>query len=104
MVVRGKIVAVVTACALAACSQLPVDGPNHRSIEFSAATSLTTSRHDVAFDYALVDISQKVLDCIESFGPESFFRTFGSHRGPAPVIRVGVGDVLQISVFESAAG
>jgi polysaccharide export outer membrane protein len=104
MVWRGKNLGVVVACGLTACSQLPVDGPNDRSIEFSATTSLTTSRHDVVFDYALVDISQNVLDCVESVGPESFFRTFGSNRGPAPTILVGVGDVLQISVFESAAG
>ena len=39
-----------------------------------------------------------------SVGPESFFRTFGNDRGAAPVIRVGVGDVVQVSIFESSAG
>ncbi|MDX2205235.1 MAG: polysaccharide biosynthesis/export family protein [Hyphomicrobiaceae bacterium] len=45
-----------------------------------------------------------MLAALDEVGAPSFFRTFGAHRGPAPVLRIGVGDVLQVSVFESAAG
>jgi polysaccharide export outer membrane protein len=58
----------------------------------------------VALDYVLLDINSKVLDYAVSIGPESFFGTFHGNKGPAPVIRVGVGDVLQVSVFESSSG
>lgn len=93
------------ACAIpAACSQLPVDGPNHRDIAGSATASLVSDRRAVAFDYALVDIDSNVLQNVSDVSFDSFFRTFGTGGGPPPVIRVGVGDVVQVSVFESAAG
>jgi polysaccharide export outer membrane protein len=82
---------------------LPVDGPNHHAIQFGASASLPTDPHTVV-DYALVDISPKVVEASVNIGPESFFKTFGKRPGPAPVIRVGVGDVVQVTVFESAAG
>lgn len=37
-------------------------------------------------------------------GPGSFFKSFGNRRGPPAAIRVGVGDVVQVSIFESSAG
>jgi polysaccharide export outer membrane protein len=52
----------------------------------------------------LVDINKTVLQYQPDVGPGSFFGTFGRTSGPAPVIRVGVGDVVQVSIFESAAG
>jgi polysaccharide biosynthesis/export protein len=89
---------------VAACTQLPVDGPNHRAIELGASTTLAANRHTVALDYALVDITTNVLEYAVNIGPDSFFKTFGNRPGPAPVIRVGVGDVVQVTVFESSAG
>lgn len=89
---------------LAACSQLPVDGPNHRDITTGATTSLLNDRRSVAMDYALVDIDSNVLQNVSDISFDSFFRSFGKGGGPPPVIRVGVGDVVQVSVFESAAG
>ena len=55
-------------------------------------------------DYALVDIDSNVLQNVSDISFDSFFRSFGKGGGPPPVIRVGVGDVVQVSVFESAAG
>jgi polysaccharide export outer membrane protein len=104
MRVGAKIACLTGACALGACTQLPVDGPNHRSIILGASTTLTSERDDIVLDYALVDINRTVLDNAVNLGPDSFFHTFGSGRGPAPVIRVGVGDVVQVTIFESSAG
>jgi polysaccharide export outer membrane protein len=94
----------VAATAMVACARLPVDGPSHRDITTGATASIVSDRHAVVFDYVLVDINQKVLEHVANIGPGSFFKTFGADRGPAPVIKVGVGDVVQVSVFESAAG
>lgn len=94
------------ACALllAACSALPVSGPNHHTISEAATESLTLDRNSVVVDYVLVDISQPVLQYVEDIGPESFYRTFGTGRGPAPELRLGVGDVVTVSIFESSSG
>jgi len=104
MRVIGWIFGLVAGTLVAACTQLPVDGPHHRDITTNASASLISDRHEVALDYALVDINKSVLEYAVDVGPGSFFRTFGAASGPAPIIRVGVGDVVQVSVFESSAG
>lgn len=105
MAVRGSILfSLAGALLAAACSHLPINGPHHRNITDGAATSLVSDRGTIAYDYALVDINKTVVSHTLDVGPESFFRTFGNAKGPAPILRVGVGDVVQISVFESAAG
>lgn len=95
---------VVSAALLAGCTNLPVDGPSHRDISFAATASVTNPRRHVVYDYVLVDVSDKVIECLLDFGPGAFFKSFGTGHGPAPTINVGVGDVLQITIFESASG
>jgi polysaccharide export outer membrane protein len=92
------------ALQLAGCNALPSSGPHHYDIADGAAASLLSERNAVAFNYVLLDINRLVLDNVVEIGPDSFFRTFGKARGPAPVIRIGVGDIVQISIFEAAAG
>jgi len=98
---------------LSGCTQLPLGGPEYRDIHTGAATTLSngrdpllvyTSRHNVDFDYALVDLNPNVLSILDTVSPGSFYKTFGEQRGSAPVIRVGVGDVVQTAIFESSAG
>jgi polysaccharide export outer membrane protein len=100
----GKLLLLLGVAGLSGCTALPVDGPDYRSISFGASATLASERGSIAIDYALLDINRVVLDNVVNAGPESFFRTFGSSKGPAPVIRVGVGDVLQVTIFESSAG
>src|SRR5262245_11266275 len=95
---RGEFLWLVVGTLLTACTQLPIDGPHHRDIANGAATALVSDRDAIAFDYALVDIGKNVLEHQAELGPGSFFKTFGTGSGPAPVVRVGAGDVLQVSV------
>ncbi|MGB8871500.1 MAG: polysaccharide biosynthesis/export family protein, partial [Rhodomicrobium sp.] len=69
-----------------------------------AATSSVNSPDAVAFEYALVDLNQSVVRATYDIDADSFFRTFGKGRGPAPEVLVGPGDVLQLTVFESKSG
>src|SRR3989337_385203 len=89
---------------LATACTLPIDGPRHRDITARATASLVSDRHAVVLDYALVDINKAVLEHAVDLGPGSFFATFGQRPGAPPNIRVGVGDVVQVTVFESAVG
>jgi polysaccharide export outer membrane protein len=101
---RAKILGLFVGAISSACSQLPVDGPNPRDIARGATATLQTERGAIGFDYALIDLTPAVVEFAVPVGPGSFFTTFGAGHGPAPEIRVGVGDVVQVSVFESAAG
>jgi polysaccharide export outer membrane protein len=89
---------------LLATACTPIDGPRHRDITARATASLVSDRHAVVVDYALVDINKSVLEHAVDLGPGSFFRTFGVRPGSPPNILVGVGDVVQVTVFESAVG
>ena len=95
---------IVSAVFLAGCSHLPLDGPAHRDISWGAAATLTVDRHAIGYDYALVDISPGVLDLLDHVGTGSFHRHLGLRSGPRSGAVVGIGDVISISVFESAAG
>jgi polysaccharide export outer membrane protein len=105
---KRPVVATLLATQLAGCSALPSNGPNYFDITDGAASSMLSERNTVAFNYVLLDINRLVLDNVADVGPGSFFRTFGEGHGPghgpAPVIRVGIGDIVQVSIFESASG
>lgn len=66
---------------------------------------MQTERRVVAVNYVLLDINEPVLANQVEGGPGSFYGSFGDRakNGP-PSVLVGVGDVLQISVFESRSG
>lgn len=95
---------ILPAALIAGCTNLPIAGPSHHDISRAATASVTNERRHVAYDYVLVDVSDKVIDCLLDIGPGTFFRSFGTGRESAPTITVGVGDVLQITIFESSAG
>ena len=105
MAMRGRFVlCTLLAAQLSGCHILPAGGPRYRDISGAAAAVLVSEGSTVAFNYVLLDINRVVLDHVADIGPGSFFRSFGKGYGPAPVIRVGVGDIVQISIFESASG
>jgi polysaccharide biosynthesis/export protein len=76
----------------------------HRDIDGAATSSVTNERRKVAYDYVLVEVSDKVIDCLLDIGPGTFFTSFGVGHGAAPTITVGVGDTLSVTIFESSAG
>ena len=100
-----KALLLLVGTAASGCTQMPVDGPDRRAIELGAsATVAKEDRRSTLVDYALVDISSNVVQHAAYIAPDSLFRTFGQRPGPAPVIRVGEGDVVQVTIFESSAG
>ena len=100
----SKSFAILAAGLIAGCTNLPADGPSHHDITGAATASVTNERRHVVYDYVLVDVSDKVLENLVDIEPGTFFNSFGTGKGSAPTITVGVGDVLQITIFESSAG
>jgi polysaccharide export outer membrane protein len=94
--------AACVAAVLTSCSALPDSGPSRRVVEANASVSLLGTTP--VFDYVLVDLNRNVLPFIVDPGPGSLYATFGMGKGPAPEIRVGVGDTVQVSLFESQSG
>lgn len=101
----SRLLVIFCACLVAGCAQLPVGGPNRFAIDRGATESIHNEPHKVVTDYVLVDISAKVLENSRHVGPESFFRSFGTGRaGPPPEIKIGVGDTINMTIFESSGG
>jgi polysaccharide export outer membrane protein len=82
---------------------LPKGGPNAAAIKAEAVVYRPASETP-AKDYALIDITDPILSYFEVAETPGLDATFGTGGGGAPALRLGVGDVIQITLFESAAG
>jgi polysaccharide export outer membrane protein len=97
----GKwIVVLIVAALLPACSVLPGTGPKGEAVEGNATAGL---RSTAALPYALVDISADTIGFLSQPNLISFKGSFPDKR-PKPEQVIGVGDVLNISIFEAAPG
>ena len=97
--------AIVVAGVLAGCTNLPASGPYPVSVATGSTSTLASNRITPELEYALVDLSAVVLQYAGAGGPNSLYRSFGgSKRGPAPELLVGVGDQIQVTIFEAATG
>jgi polysaccharide biosynthesis/export protein len=93
----GKIGIVVAAgLVLAGCSALPSTGPTTMEVSEQAQ-----SGSDVRF--VLRDVDDHVVSILSTTRPATFHGSFGDAR-PAPSQRIGIGDTVQVTVWEAAAG
>jgi len=79
-------------CALGACSAMPVAGPQSWDITAGQAE----------LPYALVRLTPAAINVLASNAPR-IAGAFSDRRGPE-TIRIGVGDILGVTVFETGAG
>ncbi len=91
------------ALVLSGCALLPRSGPDDGQINQAAAIKLETEGATLGYDYALVDINKKVIPFISTDDTTSF-STFGGGGTTPPEIRLGVGDVIQVTIFEKPSG
>lgn len=90
---------------MAGCSFLPRSGPDDGAIAKGAsATLFDTTGHAPSYQYAIVDLTKDVVSYVTKDDPGSLLTTFGGGKGAAPKILVGVGDIIQVTVFESQTG
>jgi polysaccharide biosynthesis/export protein len=92
----GFATAVCVAGELTGCTgYLPAQGPTLQAVVDSSAKPVP--------GFALVEICDPVLDALSHWGPPSFYGTFGDHRPPVEQT-IGIGDSVQVTVWEAAAG
>lgn len=99
MLVRLPMVA-GAALLLAACSSLPASGPTVSDVQDEVI-------QDDVVNYMLVDIDSRVLDELTSRGAAGLLESFGNERlatGGAPDLRIGIGDVVQVMIWEVGGG
>ncbi len=93
-------------CVAAGCTSLPAAGPTGNTIAAGAASSLAPLAPEERRPFVLVDMSQRVAAHISDGDTGTLSGTFGSRARSAGAanIRVGVGDTIQITIFESTKG
>ena len=79
-----------------ACNVLPSDGP-------TATTIVASKEDDIDRKYLVVDMSDEVVALVNTYEDPPFSKRFSAAR-PASGQVIGVGDVLNISVFEAGQG
>ncbi|MGO9743059.1 MAG: polysaccharide biosynthesis/export family protein [Roseiarcus sp.] len=89
---------------LTGCGVLSRDGPAVNALESEASAKVTAAADQPVFNYVLLDIDDKAVAIFGTPPVSSLYATFGHDKRPAPEIRVGVGDVVQVTIFESQAG
>ncbi len=97
----GRAWPILALAMLCGCQQLPLNGPAGYDIPGGGSTGLSNPPHTQVYDYAFVDINPVVLEYLVQGENDLLAKAFG---GPAASLRVGVGDVLEATVFESSSG
>jgi polysaccharide export outer membrane protein len=81
----------------AGCAMMPDAGPQSQEIS-SAARGVTTA----ALHYALVPVTREVVNVLARDTPR--LSAAFSDRSPPKGFRFGIGDIVSVTIFESAAG
>jgi polysaccharide export outer membrane protein len=91
---------IVVAALLPGCSLLPGTGPKSDAVNANATAGV---RSTTPLPYALVDVTADTIGFLSQPNLITFKGQFSDKR-PKPIQVVGVGDVLNISIFEAAPG
>lgn len=86
----------VCAFGISGCTALPSAGPEVGPSNYTAVNAPSGAPH------AVVNVTPETIRVVEKFQPES---GLGGFRGPGPAsIRLGVGDVVSVTIFEASPG
>lgn len=98
---------VVSILGISGCNAMPTSGPDFRAIDSKAATKAEKNpdkKGESQVPYALVEINSAAVANIGDANSQTLQGGFGGGRGGAPSLPLGVGDVVQVAIFESQAG
>ena len=96
----------LASAALAGCTVTAASGPDAASIESNASVKFASKdkQKTAGVDYALLDINSSVLNYVGDTTTTTLLGSFGGGKGGVPALPMGVGDVVQVAIFESQAG
>nr|WP_304655458.1 polysaccharide biosynthesis/export family protein [Neorhizobium galegae] len=84
---------------------LPRSGPDPHAVEANATVkAFSAVGNKAGIDYALIDINKAVLAHLPKSAGPGLSAGFGSGSSGPPPLTLGVGDVVQVSVFEAQSG
>lgn len=95
---------IATTFAVAGCQGLPKEGPTAQEIQSKAAVTVAGANTRTIFDYVLLDVDGATVNHFGTPPKSSLVGTFGNSRSVAPQLKLGVGDVVQVTVFEAQTG
>jgi len=96
----SPLLAIVVAALLPACSLLPGTGPKSDAVNGNATAGV---RSTTPLPYALVDVTADTIGFLSQPNLITFKGEFPDKRAKPEQV-IGVGDVLNISIFEAAPG
>lgn len=100
----NRAAAALLTVTLCSCSTLPRSGPSHQSIVSQASAKAAQPEKKQGIDYALVNITKEIVPLFDEVVLTSFAKGFGSRKSYAPDVPLGVGDTVQVSIFEAQSG
>ena len=85
------------------CAAIPGNGPAAAAVIENANVAYQSSSATLGYNYAMIDLTRDKIPLINeaNISPNE---TFGFSSVSAPEIRLGIGDIIQLTVFESQAG
>ena len=92
--------AILTAALLSACAVLPGNGPSSDAVGTGATVVVSSS---APLPYALVDVTSETVGFLSEPNVVTLKGAFLDKR-PKPTQVIGIGDILNISIFEAAPG
>lgn len=98
-------VVILAGLSASACMSLPTSGPDDKRIRDEATVYYAADKSKKPLtDYVLVDLTESVLTYFPLNKTTGFADGFGLGGRSAPEQPLGVGDIVQVTIFESAAG
>ncbi|MFG1343288.1 polysaccharide biosynthesis/export family protein [Xanthobacter autotrophicus DSM 431] len=90
--------ALLGALALAGCNLLPAAGP------YSAELRNPRTQDADGVGYKLVPVTANVVRVLAQEEAEGLIGTFRNDRKPIPDVKIGIGDVVSVTLFEASSG
>src|SRR5882672_10738087 len=88
------------AAATAGCAAFPTQGPNAYAV-----TSEVPAVENARLGHVLIDLTPATMSVLEKIRPTARGEDFSKLRKiGAPELRLGIGDLVNITIFEAAAG